>query len=385
MLSRTRFLEQLQKQFKAHPACGLLGPRQCGKTTLSKLFLENQSDTHFFDLENPFDLQALQENTWGTLERLSGWVILDEIQRLPEIFPLLRVLIDRGAARYLILGSASLDLLRQSSESLAGRIGYVELTPFLATEVADIHRLLLRGGFPRSYLAEDDETSYLWRISFIQTFLERDIPNLGFRISAMTLQRFWQMLTHLHGQLFNAQDLATSLGVSGHTIRHYLDILASTFMVRVLQPWFENIGKRQIKTPKMYIRDAGILMALMGIENESQLLRHVKCGAIWEGFALEQIIQAFELRPQDCYFWRTSNGAELDLFFEFNGKRFGFEFKYSDKPKTTQSMHIAIADLKLDQLYVIYPGARTFKVDEKISLMNLNEAIVLLPNLWRRE
>lgn len=384
MLPRARFLKQLQKQFKAHPACGLLGPRQCGKTTLSNLFLEDQSNTHFFDLENPFDLQALKENTWGTLERLSGWVILDEIQRLPEIFPLLRVLIDKGAAHYLILGSASLDLLRQSSESLAGRIGYVELTPFLATEADDIHRLLLRGGFPRSYLAEDDETSYLWRIAFIQTFLERDIPNLGFRIPAVTLQRFWQMLTHLHGQLFNAQALATSLAVSGHTIRHYLDILASTFMVRVLQPWFENIGKRQIKTPKMYIRDSGILMALMGIENESQLLRHVMCGAIWEGFALEQIIQAFELRPQDCYFWRTSNGAELDLFFEFNGRRLGFEFKYSDKPKTTQSMHIAVADLKLDQLYVICPGARTFSVDEKISFISLKEAIVLLPDVWRK-
>lgn len=377
MLPRPQFLHAIEMQFKAHPACGLLGPRQSGKTTLSNLFLTNQNNTHFFDLENPFDLAALKENAWATLERLSGWVILDEIQRLPEIFPTLRVLIDKGEARYLILGSASLDLLKQSSESLAGRIGYVELTPFLANEVEDIHLLLLRGGFPRSYLAEDASTSYLWRISFIQTFLERDIPSLGFRIPAYTLQRFWQMLTHLHGQLFNAQELSKSLGVSGHSIRHYLDILASTFMVRILQPWHENIGKRQIKTPKIYIRDSGILMALMGIENESQLIRHPKCGAIWEGFALEQIIQAFKLRHDHCFFWRTSNGAELDLFFEHKGKRFGFEFKYSDRPKVTPSMHIALSDLKLDHLFVICPGARSTKLSEKITLMSLAETVVM--------
>ncbi len=377
MLPRPQFLKQIEMQFKAHPACGLLGPRQCGKTTLSNLFLKNQQNTNFFDLENPFDLQALKENAWGALERLSGWVILDEIQRLPEIFPLLRVLIDRGGARYLVLGSASLDLLRQSSESLAGRIGYVELTPFLANEIEDIHRLFLRGGFPRSYLAVDDATSYVWRTSFIQTFLERDIPNLGFRIPPTTLQRFWQMLTHLHGQMLNANALATSLAVSGHTVRHYLDILASTFMVRILQPWHENISKRQIKTPKIYIRDSGILMTLIGIENEIQLLRHVKCGAIWEGFALEQIIQAFQLRPEQCYFWRTSNGAELDLFFEHEGERLGFEFKYSDKPKVTPSMRAAANDLNLKRLYVVYPDGRLINIDDKISFMSLKEAILL--------
>jgi hypothetical protein len=371
MLKRELYLHLLQEQMKIHPVVALLGPRQCGKTTLAEIFSSSYNGTtHRFDLENPQDLLALS-TPMVVLDRLTGLVIIDEIQRLPEIFPILRVLSDKKQASYLILGSASRDLIKQSSETLAGRIGYIELTPFLMVEGCMLNQLLVRGGFPRSYLASDDRESHLWRESYIQTFLERDIPNLGFNISPLLLRRFWMMLTQVHGSILNMSNLAVSLGVSAHSIRHYVDILAGTFMVRLMPPWFENIHKRQVKASKIFFRDSGLLLTLLGIHNEKELLMHPKLGAIWEGFALEQVIQSLRLRPEESFFWRTQDGAELDLLVFTEGKRLGFEFKFSDSPKTTKSMHSALSDLKLDHLFVIYPGQREIPLKDNISIIGL--------------
>lgn len=362
-------------QFRAHPACALLGPRQVGKTTLAKMFLEQFGPDvfHFFDLENPLDVARL-ENPMLALSKLTGkFIVIDEIQRAPELFPVLRVLIDEKKNRkFLILGSASRDLIRQSSESLAGRIGYLELMPFSLDEVDhDSDLLWLRGGFPLSYLAQGDDESFLWRQSYIATFLERDIPNLGFQIPARQMRRFWLMLAHYHGGLFNASELGKSLGISDHMVRKYLDILAGTFMVRVLLPWHENLKKRQIKSPKIYFRDSGILHALIGIKDRSSMDTYPKMGSFWEGFALEEIIRQTGACAEECYFWATQSKAELDLLIVKNGKRVGYEFKYSDAPTITPSMRIACEDLQLDHLYVIYPGATTYALTEKITVRGL--------------
>jgi predicted AAA+ superfamily ATPase len=373
MLERKLFLHLLQEQMKIHPVVALLGPRQCGKTTLAEIFSTSfNGATHRFDLENPQDLLALS-NPMVVLERLTGLVVIDEIQRLPEIFPILRVLSDKKQASYLILGSASRDLIKQSSETLAGRIGYIELTPFLMIEGCMMNQLLVRGGFPRSYLASDDRESYLWRESYIQTFLERDIPNLGFNISPLLLRRFWMMLTQVHGSILNMSSLAVSLGVSAHSIRHYVEILAGTFMLRIMPPWFENIHKRQVKTPKIFFSDSGLLLTLLGIHSEKELLMHPNLGTIWEGFALEQVIRSLRIRPEESFFWRTQDGAELDLLVFKGSKRLGFEFKFSDSPKTTKSMHSALSSLKLDHLFIIYPGRREIPLRDNISLIGLEE------------
>lgn len=377
-MERARYLHQIQEQFEIHRSCGLLGPRQCGKTTLALKYAQNYpGKVHHFDLENPDDLASLS-NPLRTLETLTGLVIIDEIQRLPELFPVLRVLIDRKQAHYLILGSASRELLRQSSETLAGRIGYIELTPFHLKEGCIPNQLLTRGGYPISYTAKTDKSSLLWRDSYIQTFLEKDVPALGFSIPSTTLRRFWQMLVHVHGQQLNLHEIGTSLGVSGHTARNYLDILEGTFMVRVLQPWYENLSKRQTKTPKLYFRDSGILLALMKMGSYEDLLRHPSLGAIWEGFALEQVIQTFEIPRHEAYFWRTSNGAEVDLFFLHNGKRLGFEFKFSDAPKKSKSMKIALEDLNLDHLYIVYPGARSYPLKNNLSVLSIADVPELI-------
>lgn len=349
---------------------------------MSEQFTAQRSDLafHRFDLENPQDALALQEPL-RTLEHLQGLVVIDEIQRIPDLFPVLRVLADRKQAQYLILGSASRDLIRQSSESLAGRVGYIEVTPLQLTEVSDSRQLLLRGGFPRSYLAETTAASGIWREAFIQTFLERDISSLGFNVPPMVMRRFWMMLTHVHGQMLNLNQLAVSLGVSSHTIRHYLDILAGTFMVRILLPWFENIGKRQIKTPKLFFRDSGLLLTLLGINNESMLIHHPASGSIWEGFALEQTLQTLNIRSEEAFFWRTHHGAELDLFTIKQGRRLGFEFKYSDTPKLTKSMHTALEDLKLEHLFVIYPGDRQIPLHEKVTGIGLNQLSIIENNI----
>jgi predicted AAA+ superfamily ATPase len=371
MLDRNFFKKQLDEQFQVHPIAALLGPRQCGKTTLAnQIAKEYSGPVHHFDLENPDDLQALSQ-PMRALERLKGLVIIDEVQRVPDLFPILRVLADRQQAKYLILGSASRDLIAQSSETLAGRIGYIELTPFQLHEGCTMPELLVRGGFPRSYLAGSDNQSYLWREAYIQTFLERDIPALGFQIAPLLLRRFWIMLTHVHGQLLNMSTLGTSLGVSSHSIRHYLDILAGTFMIRIVPPWHANIHKRQVKTPKLYFRDSGLLLSLLGLKSEESMLRHPNLGAIWEGFALEQVIETLGLRSEEAFFWRTSHGAELDLLTFREGKSIGFEFKFADAPKTTKSMHQALEDLKLEHLYIIYPGQREIPLTERITAVGL--------------
>ncbi len=371
MLKRTHYIQELKEQLQVHAVAALLGPRQCGKTTLALEFARNYpGPIHHFDLENPSDQLALSE-PMRVLEHLNGLVIIDEVQRLPALFPILRVLADRKQAHFLILGSASRDLIQNSSESLAGRIGYIELTPFQLAEGCKARELLIRGGFPRSYLADSEKHSSLWREAYIQTFLERDIPNLGFQVPPLLLRRFWMMLAHVHGQLLNMNSLGTSLGVSGHSVRHYLDILAGTFMVRVMPPWYNNLQKRQVKTPKLYFRDSGILLTLLGIESQEALLHHPSLGAIWEGFALEQVIQALELRPEEAFFWRTSQGAELDLLSFQKGKAIGYEFKFADTPKTTKSMHQAMKDLELEHLYVIYPGEREIPLADRITAVGL--------------
>ncbi len=375
-MERHKYLKTIEIQFRIHPACAILGPRQVGKTTLAKLFLKDNSpeNFHFFDLEDPLDLSRL-ENPMLTLSKLTNkLIIIDEIQRAPELFPIIRVLVDNKQKnqKFLILGSASRDLIRQSSETLAGRIGYMELMPFSLDEVNhDSEILWFRGGFPLSYLAHTDEDSFLWRQSYIATFLERDIPNLGFQIPPQQMRRFWLMLVHYHGQIFNASELGKSLGISDHMVRKYLDILAGTFMIRILLPWYENLEKRQIKSPKIYFRDSGILHALIGIRSRAEMDIHPKMGSFWEGFALEEIIRQADATPEECYFWGTQSKAELDLLILKNGKRIGYEFKYSDTPKITPSMRIACEDLKLDHLYVVYPGVATFSLSEKITARGL--------------
>lgn len=369
-MRRDKYLKAIETHFQIHAVCALLGPRQVGKTTLAKIYLEKfpQINIHFFDLENPLDLARLQ-NPMLTLSRIEkGLIVIDEIQRKPELFSILRLLVDEKKERkFLILGSASRDLIRQSSETLAGRIGYIELAPFSMDEVKDREKLWIRGGFPLAFLAENDQQSYLWRQSYISTFLERDIPNLGFQIPPEHIRRFWLMLAHYHGQLFNAQEIGKSLGISDHTVKRYLDILIGTFMIRRLSPWYENLSKRQIKSSKIYFRDSGILHALLGIQNISQLNIYPKIGSFWEGFVLEEIIRLSQASSEECFFWRTSNGAELDLLILKEGQKIGYEVKYTDKPHITPSMKSAEKDLSLDHLYIVYPGKHVFPLSDKIT------------------
>lgn len=369
MIPRPDAIERITTVFKVHPIAALLGPRQCGKTTLARMISEREQCT-YFDLENPVDLRRLSA-PMSTLEELSGLVVMDEIQRRPDLFELLRVLVDRpkSPVRFLILGSASPGLIKGVSESLAGRIGFVDLSGFDLREVGTEKRSCLwnRGGFPRSFLAEDDTSSTAWREDFIRTFLERDIPQLGITIPAETLRRFWTMISHYHGQVWNAAHFARSLGTSEKTASRYLDILAGAYMVRVLPPWYENIRKRQVKAPKIYIRDSGILHALLQINTMTDLQGHPKIGSSWEGFCLEQLIGG--LKTRDVYFWATHAGAELDLLVTVEGNRYGFEFKYADAPGSNRSMRIAIEDLGLEHLWIIYPGRKKYDIDKGISVI----------------
>lgn len=374
-MQRPFFYNAIEQAFKVTPIVALLGPRQCGKTTLANMYAKAHSDvsvTHF-DLENPIDLAKLDEPMLA-LKALRGLIIIDEIQRKPNLFPLLRVLADEKVDRkFLILGSASRDLIQQSSESLAGRISYIEMTPFSYPEVKDMNKLLLRGGFPRSYLAENDEHSYAWRNQYITTYLEQDIPNLGIRIPAPVLRRFWMMLTHYHGNVFNASELGKSLGIAHTTARHYLDILTSTFMIRELSPWWENISKRQIKSPKIYFRDSGILNNLLSISTWDELYHHPKSGSLWEGFAIEEILRFHSIRPEEAFFWGVHGQGELDLLIFRGGKRIGFEIKYADAPRMTKSMHFACAELDLHELIVIYPGEASYPLDSRVRVVGLKE------------
>jgi uncharacterized protein len=369
MVPRPRALDRIRRAFSTHPIAALLGPRQCGKTTLARLIAEREPST-YFDLENPIDIRRLSA-PMRTLEPLSGLAIIDEIQRRPDLFELLRVLVDRhkNPVRFLILGSASPYLIKGVSESLAGRVGFIDLAGFDLEEVGaeKCDQLWLRGGFPQSFLAADDSASMAWRDDFMRTFLERDIPQFGISIPAETLRRFWTMIAHYHGQVWNAAQLARSLGTSENTARRYLDILAGAYMTRVLPPWFENLRKRQVKAPKIYLRDSGLLHALLQLTTAADLQSHPKLGASWEGFALEQVIGA--LGTRDAYFWATHGGAELDLLVRVAGKHYGFEFKYADAPGGSRSMHVAIEDLHLEHLWVVYPGHQGYSLDDKISVL----------------
>lgn len=372
MIDRPASLERIEGVFRVHPVAALLGPRQCGKTTLARMLAANQPNT-IFDLESPVGRQQLAA-PMTSLERLEGLVIIDEIQRQPKLFEILRVLVDRpdSAARFLVLGSASPQLVQGTSESLAGRVGFVDLSGFTLEEVGTTERdrLWSRGGFPRSFLAPDDAASGDWRQGFIRTFLERDIPQLGITIPAETLRRFWTMVAHYHGQVWNAAEFARSLGASENTARRYLDILAGAYMVRVLPPWFENLKKRQVKAPKIYIRDSGILHALLQLDTLHDILGHPKLGASWEGFALEHVINLVNTR--DTYYWATHGGAELDLLIFESGKRFGFELKYTDAPTMTRSMHVALRDLRLDHLWAVYPGRETYALHDSVTAIPLD-------------
>ncbi|MBW2072882.1 MAG: ATP-binding protein [Deltaproteobacteria bacterium] len=373
MINRPFYLKQLSTSVQRSPVTALLGPRQVGKTTLAHMFGRNQM-AFYFDLESQPDIQRLQ-NPELVLGSLQGIVVLDEIQRMPELFNVLRVLVDRqhNQARFLILGSASPDIVKNVSETLAGRVEFIELSGFdlQETHADSVYKLWLRGGFPRSFLAESDEDSMAWREGFIRTFLERDIPQLGITIASVAMRRFWTMLAHYHGQTWNASELARSMGLTDKTVRSYLDVLTGTFMVRQLQPWYENIGKRQVKAPKIYLRDSGILHGLLNLPDLYSLLGHPRVGASWEGFALEQIVQI--VRPPQAFFWATHTGAELDLFFLYKGRRYGAEFKFSEAPKITKSMRIALEDLKLDHLWIIYPGQDSYPVDDKISVRSVSD------------
>ncbi len=382
---RERALRQLEELVKLHPVVALLGPRQCGKTTLAADFARKAKKKHpirWFDLEDPLDLAKL-DNPRLALEEESGLVVLDEIHRKPDLFPLLRVLVDREPKRrFLVLGSASGDLLRQSSESLAGRVGFMDLTPFSAYEVPDLARLWHRGGFPPAYLARSGEHARAWLAGYVRTFLERDIPSFGIRVPSETLRRFWMMLAHYHGQIVNLSEIGRSFGLSYKTVASYLDILASTFMVRLLQPWHENIAKRQVKAPKLYFRDSGLLHHLLGVADRERLDVHPKVGASWEGFALECVIRELGLEPGESFFWSTHAHAELDLLAFVRGRRVGFEFKRSDAPKIERSIHVALEDLGLDHVFVVFPGSAEIRLAEKVDAFGL-EALSNPKARWR--
>lgn len=371
IIARNTLSSRITESLEIFPVCAILGPRQCGKTTLANFYVQQLNEdikTYFFDLEDPAHIDQLQ-NPKIALDSLSGLIIIDEIQRQPELFPYLRVLADYSDKQFLILGSASGSLLRQSSESLAGRIDYIELTPFNLMEVDNIEKLWLRGGFPKSYLAKNYEQSLKWRKNYITSFIERDLPALGVSLNSMNMRRLWMMLAHCHGQLLNYSDLGRSLGITDMTVRRYMEILEQTFMIRLLQPWHENIAKRQIKAPKIYIRDSGLLHSLLGMSEQDWYV-HPKRGISFEGFAIEEIIRKF-VHEAECFFWRTQLGAELDLLIIKNGKLYAFEIKYSDAPNITKSMHSALVDLKLEHLYIVTPGNSSYKKTERVSVLGI--------------
>lgn len=379
MIHRTQYLKMIRKDLEKSRVVALLGPRQCGKTTLAREVLHDLlTPNHFFDLENPEHLQALEQAKL-TLEPLSGLIVIDEVQRRPDLFPLMRYMVDTHQKRFFILGSASQDLLKQSSESLAGRIRYREITPFSLSEVRDSaypwHQLWFRGGFPLAYLESSDEEAQGWLKDYIRTFLEVDIPSFGLDLNAQQIRRFWMMLTHYHGQIFNASEISRSLSIDYKTAQHYLDILHNTFMVRILQPWFVNISKRQVKSPKIFFRDSGLYHTLLDIPSRENLMLHPKVGASFEGFAMEEIIRFHQAEPQDCAFWSTHSGAELDLLLYPSSQKLAFEFKYSNTPKITRSMMQAIEDLELKELIVIVPGDASYPLSEKIRVVGLQKYI----------
>ncbi len=367
---------------RSFPATLLVGPRQCGKTSLARRIARLRKAA-YFDMEDP-ETALAEETASLRLRDLKGLVVIDECQRLPGLFRVLRVLADRRPlpARFLLLGSAAPELLRGASESLAGRLAYVEMGGFSGAEAGAgrLERLWVRGGFPPAFLASTDEQGHRWRLHFIQSFLERDVPQWGIRIPSSALRRFWTMLAHLHGQIWNASELARSMGVQEGTARRYLDVLSGGFMIRQLQPWFENTGKRLVKAPKIYFRDSGLLHSLLGLKSRSEIERHPKLGFSWEGFALDNVIRLAGAE-RDAFFYKTHGGAELDLMLSRGGRRYGFEFKYGDAPAATKSMHMVLKDLKLARLWVIYPGERAYPVAERMEALPLSRAEAVVRSL----
>lgn len=375
MVDRPAHLARLRSLLTQFPVVAVIGARQVGKTTLARAYSDGfEGEVTRFDLENPRHLHRLDDPLFA-LEGLSGLVVLDEIQLRPELFPVLRVLADRPGtpARFLVLGSAAPELLRQSSESLAGRIAYHELGGLSLDEVgADrLAALWLRGGFPLSYLAATESESGIWRQQFIRTYLERDLSELGLQLPSTTMRRFWSMLAHYHGELWNGSELARAFGVSQKTVVGYLDTLCSTFMAKRLEPWHENVAKRQVKAPKVYLADSGILHTLLGLESRDDVLGHPKVGASWEGFAIGEIVAHLGARPEECFFWKVHSGAELDLLIRRGNQSRGFELKLTSSPRVTSSMRSALEVLGLDELVVTHAGAESYPLTSRIRAVSL--------------
>ena len=378
MIPRSRHEAHLRRLLGQFPVVGLVGARQVGKTTLARsLAARARGRVTFFDLEDPTD-EARFADPKLALESLDGLVVIDEVQHSEGLFRLLRVLVDRPSnrARFLVLGSAGPELLRQSSESLAGRIAYHELPPLRVDETGtgSIDRLWIRGGFPLSFLASDEARSVAWRTAFVRTFLERDLPQLGIAVPATTMRRFWTMVAHYHGGRWNAAEVARSLGVSAPTVNSYLDTLVDSLLVRKLTPWFENLKKRQVRAPKVYLTDSGLLHSLLRLDTESALLGHPRAGASWEGFAMQEVVRTLSVAWEDCHYWATHRGAEIDLLAFAHGRRIGVEFKRTSAPRMTRSLHSALADLKLDRTFVIFPGGDRFRLHERVEAVGLGLA-----------
>ncbi len=381
MIERPALQNRIRDSLESYPITALLGPRQCGKTTIARSIADH-TEHSFFDLENPADYSSIIQAPMLQLESREGLIILDEVQRIPEIFPILRVLADKstGNRKILILGSASPYLIKTASESLAGRISFIDMAGFSLKDLGQEtwQKVWLKGSFPRSYLSKNYQESYSWRQNYIRSFLERDIPQMGISIPSSALRRFWTMTAHYHGQIWNGSEFARSIGATEPTARRYIDILTDAYVVRQLQPWYENLNKRQVKSPKIYVRDSGILHALLNLPQDT-IMSHPKLGGSWEGFIIEQILEITNTR--EAYFWATHAGAELDLLIFKEGKRIGFEVKYSDAPVRTRSMSIAMQDLKLDCLYIIFPGNLSYSVDEYIHAVGISDLIQTLANI----
>lgn len=379
-IERPYYLNKIKELLENNPVVALIGPRQVGKTTLADEITKQFEKVNFFDLEDPRALSRLSDPMLA-LQGLEGLVVIDEVQHLPDLFKLLRVLVDKPHVRqqFLILGSASPLLLKQTAESLAGRIAYLEIDGFSLQEVglSDLEKLWFRGSFPRSFLSPRDTVSVEWRQQFIRTFLERDLPQLGITVPAITMRRFWMMVAHYHGQTWNASEFSRAFGMSDKVVRHYLDILSSTFVVKQLAPWWENISKRQVKAPKIYIQDSGLLHTLLGLNTQEELESHPKVGASWEGFAMRVILTTLQVLPEEAFYWSTHGGAELDLLIIRGNTRIGFEFKRGVAPKMTRSAHVALEDLKLSHLYVVHAGEDVYPLAPKVTALSLSQAMMV--------
>ena len=383
LIPRPAHLRRIRQLLAESPVVALLGARQVGKSTLARqVVAESPGPCTWFDLEDPAHRARLSDPALE-LRPLRGLVVLDEIHRLPEVFPLLRVLADRpgNPARFLVLGSASPDLLRQTSETLAGRVLFHRLAGFGLDEIPDVERLWLRGGLPRSVLAGSDAAGRRWRDAFVETFLARDVPSFGSTVPSTTLRRFWTMLAHWHGQVWNGAEFARAFGVAHTTVRRYLDLLTSLFVVRQLPPWIENVGKRQVRSPKVYIADSGLLHALLGLSTREAVVSHPKVGASWEGFVIEQIIQRLAADAASCFHWSVHAGAELDLLVMAGHRRYGFEVKRADAPRATRSMHTALDVLKLDSLDVVHAGTETYVLAPRIRALPAKDLVNALQPL----